>query len=109
MEEENKNDKIDIRDLLGIAQQLIRLQELQQQLLDKVKAGDESAVPLLVDSWEKMAVSIANRYQNQGLSMEQMIQLGKQGLTKAAQRDLGSSRKRSEFVRFGAWWQGRKY
>ena len=104
MDRENKDNKIAIKDLLEIAQQHLRLQNLQQELLDRVKAGDETAVPLLVDSWEPIVVNIASNYQNKGLSMEQMIAFGKEGLTKAALRDFGSTRQKSELVSFGGWW-----
>lgn len=50
----------------------------------------------------RFVVSVANQYQNQGLSMEELIEVGKHGLEKAVMKyDLKYDFK---FIAYAVWW-----
>ncbi len=55
-------------------------------LAKQIKAGDRSALEKLTKANLRFVVSVAKQYQNQGLSLSDLINEGNLGLIKSAQR-----------------------
>ncbi|WP_316793624.1 RNA polymerase sigma factor RpoD/SigA [Pedobacter frigoris] len=67
----------------------------------KIRDGDESALHKLVTANLRFVVSVAKRYQNNGLSLEDLISEGNRGLIKAA-RCFDPTRG-FKFISFAVW------
>jgi len=76
--------------------------EEEASLAARARAGDQEALERMTEANLRFVVSVAKQYQNQGLSLSDLINEGNVGLMKAAKRF--DETKGFKFISYAVWW-----
>lgn len=88
--------------LKDIAKHKTLSSEEEGVLAARIKKGDKKSLDTLVKANLRFAVSVARKYQNQGLPLSELISEGNIGLIKAAKRF--DEKKNFKFISYAVWW-----
>ena len=102
-------DKITKRDdaaldkyLVDISREKLISTDEEVELAQKIHKGDQRALNKLVRANLRFVVSVAKQYQNQGLSLNDLVNEGNIGLVKAAQKF--DETRGFKFSSYAVWW-----
>lgn len=103
------NKSITSRDTASIDKYLAEIAKLplitaeeESILAQKIREGDQAALHRLTSANLRFVVSVAKQYQNQGLSLSDLINEGNLGLIKAAKRF--DETRGFKFISYAVWW-----
>ena len=82
-------------------EELISVSE-EVELAQRIKKGDHAALEKLIKANLRFVVSVAKQYQNQGLSLPDLINEGNLGLIRAAQKF--DETRGFKFISYAVWW-----
>ncbi|WP_372647276.1 RNA polymerase sigma factor RpoD/SigA [Draconibacterium sp.] len=82
-------------------EELISVEE-EVELAQRIKKGDQAALEKLTKANLRFVVSVAKQYQNQGLSLPDLINEGNLGLIKAGQKF--DETRGFKFISYAVWW-----
>ena len=82
-------------------EELISVEE-EVELAQRIKQGDRKALEKLTKANLRFVVSVAKQYQNQGLSLPDLINQGNVGLIKAAEKF--DETRGFKFISYAVWW-----
>ncbi|MBN8704086.1 MAG: sigma-70 family RNA polymerase sigma factor [Bacteroidetes bacterium] len=88
--------------LQEIAQVDLITADQEVELARRIKKGDQAALEKLTKANLRFVVSVSKQYQNQGLSLPDLINEGNLGLIKAAQRF--DETRGFKFISYAVWW-----
>lgn len=76
--------------------------EKEAALATRIRKNDQRALDMLIKANLRFVVSVARNYQNQGLSLSDLINEGNVGLVRAARRF--DEKKNFRFISYAVWW-----
>ena len=83
--------------LISAEEELALIQAIQEKGFECEEMGK------LIESNRRFVVSVAVQYQNKGLSLEELIEAGTDGLRTAAQK-YNTEESKFKFVPYAVWW-----
>ena len=90
------------RYLVDIAREDMVSAEEEAELARRIRGGDQQALDKLTRANLRFVVSVAKQYQNQGLSLSDLINEGNLGLIRAASRF--DETRGFKFISYAVWW-----
>jgi len=88
--------------LREISQYQLLTRDQEVDLAQRIRTGDGEALDMLVRSNLRFVVSVAKKYQNQGVSLSDLINEGNLGLIRAAHKF--DETKGIKFISYAVWW-----
>ncbi|MDG1900681.1 MAG: RNA polymerase sigma factor RpoD/SigA [Bacteroidales bacterium] len=98
----NRNSASLDKYLQDISREELITAEQEVELARRIKAGDKIALERLTKANLRFVVSVSKQYQNQGLSLSDMINEGNLGLIKAAHKF--DETRGFKFISYAVWW-----
>ena len=88
--------------LVEIGKEELLTVDEEVELAQRIRKGDRKALELLTKANLRFVVSVAKQYQNQGLSLPDLINEGNLGLIKAAEKY--DETRGFKFISYAVWW-----